>query len=250
MLHPTLTPTIITMSPAGLPWHTDPITMRRLRPAVISGGDGPTEDDDGDEDGDEGGSSTNGPTFTKQQLDSQLGRAAKKARQEAAKELADQLGMSVADAKTFIETKRKAEQESMSEADKRMADAQALQAQAEAAMARAQLTELNARVTTRLAGEQVKGKAIGLLIPAMGLEPDADDDDITAAIARAREDFPELFTGTTDDTGKGGTPPSSTNGGTRRKNSAPPASSFEAGLEAGKQYASRYSPANVDLPVF
>jgi membrane protein involved in colicin uptake len=248
MLHPTLTPTIVTYSPAGLPWVTDKITGQRLRPAVISGGDGPT-DDDGDEDGGDGGSGTDGPKYTRQQLDSQIGRAAKKARQDAAKELADQLGMSVADAKAFIEAKRKAEQESMSEADQKLAQAQQIQAQAEAAMAEAATAKRDAKVTLKLAAAQVKPKAIGLVVPALGLEPDADDDDIDAAIARVRDDLPELFAGTNDD-GSGKPPPSSNNGGTRRKNAPPPASSFEAGMEAGKQYASRYAPPNADLPVF
>lgn len=175
------------------------------------GGDGTGGDggDGGDGDGDD-----KTPKFTQAAANrfEKTGKAKGKA--AALREVAETLGMTVEEAKEFIDTQRAEQDGKLSDLDKRERDVDAREKKAEATERKAAETLRDARAMAALAGRGItfetdddgnlKGKGARVLkLVTADLDSDADGATISAAIDELKADTPELFTGSSSNEGDG-----------------------------------------------
>lgn len=212
----------------------------------------------GDGSGDDGGEGGDGdePKFTQAQANrfEKTGKA--KGRDAALREVAESLGMSVDEAKEFIEQRKADEDGKKTDLERRettLAAKEKATADREALAAR---KLRDADVMLALVSEGVTfdrdddGNLIGkgarvLKLATSDLGDTADAAEITAAIEGLKADMPEAFTASSSDGGGDGgdnggrKPPSGTPGGPKPK--APPT---EGDLGRGAELAARYSDRN------
>lgn len=210
---------------------------------LVRGGDEGEDDNTGEGEGEGGTGNGDQPkTFTQAELDRTAGRARTEARKAAENALAEQLGVSVDEAKTIIANAKAIEDGKKSDADKALDAARTAQAAADAARAEAAAERLAAKVERKLTAAGVPESALTRAVRTLALDPDADDDAITAEIEALQADVPALFA-TSDDTGDGKTktPPPPAPGGTGAR---PPAGGQAAktALEKGAERARQRHP--------
>lgn len=238
-----------------------------------AGGDG---GGDGGSGGDGGGSGNGGRKFTQAELNAAARKDRTRGRNAALQEVAETLGMSVEEAKEFIEKKRADDDSTLSEAEKKLKAAEDRDRKAAEREARAARREREATAVAALAAEGVKferdddgnlvGKGAKLVkLVTADLDDDADAGVIAAAVDELKVDTPELFTSASgssgDGDGSGGNggdgsgdgdgdgeqrrPPSGDLG--RPKNSGPPTSDD---LDRGKARAAKVNERNKPFDPF
>lgn len=148
----------------------------------------------GGADGDEPGDAPK--TFTQEDVDRLVGGARVEAKRVAANELAAELGCTVEEAKAKIATASAAEDAAKTEAQRDREAAAADKARADEDRRAAALERFAAKVERRLTAAGVDDKALARASRLVTLDPDADDDAITAEIEALKTDVPGLFTTT------------------------------------------------------
>lgn len=181
--------------------------MHRLfSPVPLWGADGSDEGEEGSEgEGSQEESSTEESTrtLTSAELEAMTARAASRGSRKAVKTLRDELGFeSVDEMKAFIQAKREAEQEALSDQEKatKAAEAKALEAEAEknAASALRRSVLIERQIVRAGVTDEKKTERIATLVHAE-LDPDLDSDEwneaMVTAVASLEKDMPELFAG-------------------------------------------------------
>lgn len=178
----------------------------------IRGGDGP-DDDDGDDDGDD--ADTGKPpekTYTQRDLNRIAKREKEQGRKAALQQVADDLGMTVEEAKTFMEEANARSGKDTEDASKAKTRAAEKEKKAAALLVEAIEIRNSARVAAKLTAAGLAPKLAERLASTVDIDltdDDLDDDDIADAIDELREDTPALFpstNGTADDDDEPGTP--------------------------------------------
>jgi hypothetical protein len=177
-------------------------------------GSGSTDDGTGEREGGSGSGSTSTDDDAQRALNAREAAGKAKGKRQALQEVADTLGMSLDEAKKFIDEKKAEDDAAMSEADRKLRDAEAKEAAANARIAEAARREREAAVVAALAAEGVtferdddgklKGKgARAVKLVTAELDDEADAAAISKAIDELKADVPDLFasstTTTTDD---------------------------------------------------
>jgi hypothetical protein len=178
-------------------------------------GSGSTDDGSGSGgEGGEGSGSTSTDDDAQKALNAREAAGKAKGKRQALQEVADTLGMSLDEAKKFIEERRAADDEALSEADRKLRDAEEKERKANERIAAAARREREAQAIALLAAEGVKferddegnlkGKGARVMkLVVAGLDDNADAVAIGEAIDELKADMPELFgssgSTTTDD---------------------------------------------------
>lgn len=198
------------------------------RPIFPIAGGAPDGDDPGDPgDGDQGGDS--GRTFTQAELDRYITREKRQEREATHRRLVEELGCTPAEAKQRIEAAQQAERDKMSEADRRIADAEARErklAERETATAEANLDARIVRALGPGVAEESVEDAVAL-IRRRGASTDTDAGGLAELVGKLRESMPGLFGVST-----GGQPPKlpSNDGRPPHRPSVPKGRAGERGL--------------------
>ena len=203
-------------------------------------GDGDDDGNDGADGGDGDGSSDEGKTFTQDDMTRVASREAKKATKAEAARIAAELGVSPAKAAEILKAHKEADEKNQTESERAKAEADADRADAKADRKAAKQERLDAKVERKLAHAGMDDAAIGRFAPTMGLDPDADDDDIDQAIEKLEDDLPALFGEPTEPR----KPASSSTPKRKREKKVPAATSLEAGKAAAKERFGTKEPVN------
>lgn len=150
-----------------------------------------------------------GKAFTQKELDDIAGKSRSQGRQSTLKEVAEELGMSVTDAKKFIDAAKTAEREQLEEHERIRLEAEELKATAQEELAQAKAATLRASVTVALnttsddsgplradVGEKAQEMVIETAIRKAAEAPEGEDP-VAFGTAYVREASPEWF-GTSD----------------------------------------------------
>jgi hypothetical protein len=166
---------------------------------VVSGGDGTGDDDaEGDEDDEDEGDDDKpkGKVFTQQDIDRITNKLITRGRRSATKELLGELGLeSVDDLKAAIAKANGSDDESQGELAALKEQVRKDQEKAARDKAEAAQDRFDAKVERRLVKAQAdpdRVEKIARLLD-LSLEDEPDVEDIDAAIADLKEDYPELF---------------------------------------------------------
>jgi DNA-binding transcriptional MerR regulator len=135
-------------------------------------------------------------TFTQAELDRIAGRERAQGKRAAEQAFAADLGMSVEEVKAALKAKNDADLAAMSEADRKLAEANDLVKTATAREAAAAARDRSADIRAALADADVPSKVAGRLLSLVDAElggNPADADHIAAAIEAVKTDLPALF---------------------------------------------------------
>lgn len=208
----------------------------RLVPFTVSGG----ADDDGSASGgdptsgsDQGTTGSDGPQFTQAQVNDIAAREKNEGKRAVQREIAEQLGMTVEEAKAFIEKAKADELERMSEADRKLAEADERERQAQKALAEAAEARREARVQANLTRAGVPVEQVEMV--ARLIDPSIEsDEDIATAVASIKEQLPQMFQPKGSPGAGGYTPPKAPPGSGGAKKDAAAAGRERALARLGK----------------
>lgn len=223
-----------------------------------SGGSGGSGGGAGGAGGEGGSGSGSSSTFTQADLDRIGTREHDRGKAAARREFEDAFGMSVEDAKAFLDKKRADDEAAMDEAQRAKAEADRAAETARRAAAQAAARERDAEIRIALIDEGVtlerddkgelsgKGARLVQLVTA-SLDDKADAAAIRDAVADVKADMPELFTAASGGAGGGGNGGNGS-GGDRRPPSPDPAAQQQerkAGVDddisRGRERARKFS---------
>lgn len=187
---------ILVKLPTGT-WRVD--ALGRWYPD-IRGGEGP-DDDGGDDQDDDGDNNTPAPekTYTQRDLNRIAKREKEQGKKAAFQAVADDLGMSLEDAKAFIEEARSKVSKDDEDSNKSLTRAKEKEARAAQLLNDAIEIRNTSKVVAKLVRAGMEPKAAERLGSTVNLDltnDDLDDDDIADAVDEMREEMPTLFPST------------------------------------------------------
>jgi hypothetical protein len=145
------------------------------------------------ETGDPGTEGGEARTFTQADLDKIVARRVAETKRAEAQRLEQELGIKPSEARAIIAAKQKADADAMSEAERDRAEAKAAKDEADAERAAAKQERFAARLERKLTAAGVPEAALRRAVRLVDIDPDADDDTITAEIDTLRDEVPGLF---------------------------------------------------------
>lgn len=159
----------------------------------------------------------------------------------AERDLADKLGVSLDEAADIIKQHREREEQNKTELDKAQSAAEREKAQREAVERERDLAKHDARLLEALVTAEVPAKKLGHVKKLVEVAPGASDEELAQAIAKVKEDVPELFAEQEAGDGKPapkGTPPAP---GSDPKGTPPAPKPGDDAMKRGMERAKAYS---------
>jgi hypothetical protein len=205
-------------------------------------------DTDDHEPGTDPSEETTGRTFSQAEVDKLLAKTRRQGESSGLKAAAEALGMSVDEARAFIEAKRQAEEAELTEAQRAKAAADQARAEADRIVAEARASQLRADATVALLGAEQPLNRDRLDLALRVVLPDIlasdDDDRIDTAIGALRAQSPEWFGAITQSNGdtRPGTPPPPAPGRKVNESKAPANGAKDRARQLWGQHQARLRP--------